>query len=92
MSATPTAEPTVEDMSLDVWLRIPPCEHAQNEPCTDECEIAEAEANTYITTQRLFRVDWSLTAVGLISSPPPFVNYAQACAWLTAQGFDDYSS
>lgn len=68
-----------DDVPLDVWLRIP----------TDS-EEAEAEANTYQDDGR-YRVDWSLTAVGLIKSRT-FDTHDQARAWLTSEGFADYTA
>ena len=67
---------------LDVWLRL-----RSNDPD----EIAEAEANTYADGD-MFRVEWYLNSVGLVKSPPLFATYAEACAWLTSEGFEDYSS
>ena len=68
---------------LDVWLRIPDDDNPGGE--------ADAEANTYRDGDR-YRVDWSLTAVGLVKSPPTFATYAAARAWLTGGGFEDFSS
>lgn len=86
-------EPAVEDMPLDVWLRFPEGESYDDETDDDETDDEpDAEANTYLTPERLFVVKWSHTAVGLVSSPPPFVKYSQAEAWLISQGFTDYSS
>ncbi len=64
---------------LDVWLRIPEGE-----------EESEAEANTY-QDDAGFRVEWYLTAVGLVTERR-FATYEQAAAWLRAEGFEDYSS
>ena len=75
---TQTQSGNAED-ALDVWLRFDP-------PDSDE---SEAEANTYEDDG--FRVEWYLTAVGLVKSRW-FCNYEQARAWLTAEGFEDYSS
>ena len=65
--------------ALDAWLRIP-----------DGEEGAEAEANTYRTADG-YRVDWSLTSVGLVTSVG-FGTLAEAHAWLTAEGFTDYTA
>lgn len=64
---------------LDVWLRIP-----------DGEEESEAEANTYAAAHDCYRVDWSLTAVGLVKSHV-FATLADAHAWLRAEGFEDYT-
>lgn len=64
---------------LDVWLRIP-----------DGGEESEAEANTRRDDDG-YRVDWYLTAVGLVKQSPWFADYGQAQAWLEAEGFDDYT-
>ena len=64
---------------IDVWLRH-----------IGHYEEAEAEANTY-NDDGLFRVDWYLTSVGLVKSRT-FATYDEACAWLTAEGFQDYTS
>jgi hypothetical protein len=64
---------------IDVWLR-----HIGDD------EEAEAEANTY-RDGGLFRVDWYLTSVGLVASQW-FITYDQATGWLTAEGFQDFTS
>jgi hypothetical protein len=64
---------------LDVWLRIPDGEDA-----------AEAEANTYATPTG-YRVDWDLTAVGLVTSVH-FDTLREAHAWLEAAGFADFTA
>jgi hypothetical protein len=64
---------------VDVWLRIP-----------DGEEEAEAEANTY-QTETGYRVEWSLTAVGLVRAAE-FDTLAEAYDWLEAEGFDNYTS
>ena len=64
---------------VDVWLRIP-----------DGEEEAEAEANTF-RTEIGYRVDWYLTAVGLVTSVE-FDTYYQAEYWLKEQGFEDYTN
>lgn len=69
----------MERIALDVWLRIPEGE-----------EESEAEANTYRDGDR-FTVEWYLTAVGLVTSRT-FDTHEEAQAWLTAEGFEDYSS
>ncbi len=66
---------------LDVWLMFD----------ADEDEDASHEANTYRTFSGGFRVEWSHTAVGLITSRE-FDTYAAAAAWLTAGGYQDFSS
>lgn len=69
------------DIALDVWLRFDP----------PDDEESEAEANTYPDGRGEFRVEWYLTAVGLVKEVP-FRTYEAAAAWLTAEGFEDYSS
>lgn len=64
---------------LDVWLRIP-----------DGEEESEAEANTFADGDG-FRVEYYNTAVGLVSSRW-FAEYDDAAAWLTAEGFADYTA
>jgi hypothetical protein len=67
------------DEPLDVWLRTP-----------DGEEEAEAEANTFYD-DGVYRVDWSLTSVGLVKSAT-FSTYDQARQWLVAEGFGDFAS
>ncbi len=70
-----------ESDPLDVWLRIP-----------DGEEEAEAEANTYMDfTRYQYRVDWYLTAVGMVKSAF-FPTLAEAHDWLEEQGFADFTS
>ena len=64
---------------IDVWLRTPEGE-----------EEAEAEANTYLT-ELGYRVEWYLTAVGLVKSVD-FDTLADAYDWLEREGFADFSS
>lgn len=64
---------------LDVWLRIP-----------DGEEESEAEANTRREDDG-YRVDWYLTAVGWVRQSPWFADYADARAWLEAEGFADFT-
>lgn len=64
---------------IDVWLRIPAGE-----------EESEAEANTYMT-ETGYRVDWYLTAVGLVKSVH-FDTLADAYDFLEREGFEAYSS
>jgi hypothetical protein len=70
---------TEEQKALDVWLRIPEGE-----------EEAEAEANTFVWLG-VYHVEWYLTAVGLVKTQW-FHTHEAARAWLTAEGFEDYSS
>ena len=65
--------------ALDVWLRIP-----------DGEEESEAEANTY-RTETGYRVDWYLTAVGLVKSSH-FDTLDAAHEWLRREGFEDFTS
>lgn len=69
-----------DDEPLDVWFRFD----------DSDSEYAEAEANTF-PDEDGFRVDWSLTAVGLVKSQF-FTTREGATAWLEAEGFEDYSS
>lgn len=64
--------------ALDVWLRF----------VGDEDE-SEAEANTYRDGSG-YRVEWYLTSVGLVTSRW-FPTRRAARAWLTAQGFRDFT-
>lgn len=83
---TPIAAENAPDGYLDVWLRIPEFDDEGNEN-----EEAEAEAN--IREDRgAYVADWYLTAVGLVKSSERFPTYSDARAWLTAEGFDDYSA
>lgn len=68
-----------DEQAIDVWLRIPEGE-----------EEAEAEANTYLT-ELGYRVDWSLTSVGLVTSVP-FDSLADAYAWLERNDFANFTS
>ena len=76
---------------LDVWLRIDPCEHDSLPDACDCEDVVDAEANTFRDEDR-FRVDWYLSAVGLVKSPPLFDTYEQARQWLEREGFQDFSS
>lgn len=69
-----------ESKAIDVWLRIP-----------DGSEEAEMEANTFRDEAGRYRVEWYHTGVGVVSSLV-FDTYAQARAWLTREGFEDYTS
>ena len=66
--------------ALDVWL-------AFDSPDDEE---ASHEANTYRTTDG-YRVEWYNTAVGLVTAVD-FNTYAEARDWLSAGGYEDYSS
>jgi hypothetical protein len=67
--------------ALDVWLRIP-----------DGQEESEAEANTYVEPDGLgYRVEWYSTAVGLVTSVL-FATLDEARAFLTREGFQDFTS
>ena len=75
--------------ALDTWLRIADDDdHDDFEPLPNG--TYPAEANTFPDGER-FRVDWYLTAVGLVTSVY-FPTLADAHAWLAACGFEDYSS
>lgn len=66
--------------ALDVWLKFD----------GPDDEDATLEANTYATADG-FEVEWYHTAVGQVTSVP-FETLEAARAWLTSQGFEDYSS
>ena len=68
------------EVALDVWLRFD----------GDDDDEAEQEANTYATDDG-FRVDWSHTAVGQITSVH-FGTLAEAHAWLTRNGYADFTA
>lgn len=74
---------TDNEPALDVWLRIPEDDNPDGE--------AEAEANTYREDDGTVRVEWSLTAVGLVTSVG-FASYDAAREWLEAEGFTDYTT
>lgn len=65
--------------ALDVWLRIP-----------DDADESEAEANVFPEGHR-FRVEWYLTAVGLVKRRH-YDTYAEATEWLTRAGYADFSA
>lgn len=76
-----------ESEPIDVWLRIV----NENDDFTpDENGYYNAEANTY-AEDRGFRVDWYLSAVGLVTSVR-FDTLGDAYAWLERKGFEDYTS
>jgi len=68
-----------DDQANDVWLKIP-----------DGEEEAEYEANTFHDNGG-YRVEWYHTSVGQVSTRW-FPTYDAASAWLTSEGFEDYSS
>jgi hypothetical protein len=68
------------DTALDVWLRFD----------SPDDEESSAEANTY-EDNGVYRVEWCLTAVGLVKTRS-FITYEDAVAWLTAEGFQDFTS
>ncbi|HVQ18693.1 MAG TPA: hypothetical protein VMT27_06615 [Actinomycetes bacterium] len=75
--------------ALDVWLRVSDDEaHDDFEPLPDG--KYPAEANTY-RTKTGYRVDWYLTAVGLVTSVE-FDTLTEARRFLESEGFADYSS
>ncbi len=69
-----------EREALDVWLRIP-----------DGEDEAEAEANTFEHDGGGFVVEWYLTSVGQVTKRR-CSTHDEAKTWLTAEGFEDYSS
>lgn len=78
-----------ESEPLDVWLAFGVV-YDEGEEWEDSDGLCEAEANTYVDGSR-FRVDWSLSAVGQITSVY-FDTYEQARAWLESEGFQDFTS
>jgi hypothetical protein len=66
---------------LDVWL-------AFDEPNDEE---ASHEANTYLTDNGRYRVEWYSNAVGLVSRRE-FSTYDDAAEWLTNCGYQDFTS
>lgn len=76
------------DTAIDVWLRVGDDDQSDFEPLPSG--RYPAEANTY-TTETGYRVDWYLTAVGMVSSHH-FDTLADAYDWLESEGFENYSS
>lgn len=77
------------DTAIDVWLRVSDDEdHSDFEALPDG--RWPAEANTY-PDGRGYRVEWYLTAVGLVTSVW-FPSLPEAYQWLEAEGFEDYST
>ena len=80
---------TDTDIALDVWLRLSDDEdHDDFSPLPDG--RYPAEANTYIDGDGC-RVEWYLTAVGLVTSVW-FDTLPEAYAWLSSEGFQDFTS
>lgn len=71
---------SVETEPLDVWLAF---DHPEDEE-------ASHEANTF-ATERGFVVEWYHTAVGLVTERW-FPTYEEACAWLEACGYQDFTA
>ena len=83
VDAGPDPEP------LDAWLRVSDDEdHSDFDPLPDG--RYPAEANTYPDGDE-FRVDWYLTAVGLVVSEY-FPTLEDAHTWLEREGFQDFTS
>jgi hypothetical protein len=82
-----------EPQPIDVWLRF----FTGDEVCpifgtTADDDEAEAFANTYAEEDgNGYRVEWYLNSVGLVKSVS-FSSLTAAYSWLTAEGFEDYSS
>ena len=70
---------------LDVWLKF---DHILDD-CDDD--TASHEANTFQNDDGTYRVEWYLTAVGLVTTVN-FDTYKDAQEWLTLEGFSDYSA
>jgi len=66
---------------LDVWLKFD----------AEDDEEPTHEANTFLTDDKTFRVDWYNTSVGEVTSKE-FDTYAEAVAWLEPGGYEDFSS
>lgn len=67
--------------AVDVWLRFD----------KEDDEESEAEANVFTDDPDHFRVEWYLTAVGLVTRVY-FETYDKAREWLEAEGFEDFSA
>jgi hypothetical protein len=67
--------------ALDVWLRFD----------APDDEEASHEANTFRDVDGRYFVAWYHTAVGVVTHVF-FDTYEEACAWLTEQGYQDFSS
>jgi len=80
MGYSPIGVRVVESEPVDVWLKFD----------TPEDEESAWEANTYPEGDRFYVAHYH-TGVGLVTRVY-FDTYAQACAWLTEQGFQDFSS
>ena len=76
--------PTTVGDPVDVWLRT-----YYDDEMKDE--VSEAEANTYVDSEGGYVVEWYLSAVGLVKAVH-FDSYAEATAWLEAEGFQDFTS
>lgn len=68
---------------LDVWLRFTPGQ--------DNDDLAEAEANTYHNEDGTFRVEWYHNSVGVVKKQK-FSSHEAARAWLTREGFEDFTA
>lgn len=74
---------------IDTWLRLHDDEERSDfDPLPDG--TYPAEANTYLTDTG-YRVDWYLTAVGLVKSRE-FDTLADAYDWLESEGFANYTA
>lgn len=72
---------------LDVWLRFP--DEVDGRPEIDQ--LAEYEANVFLTEDYLFDVQWYHNDVGLVTHEH-FDSYAEAKAWLEGNDYVDFSS
>ena len=70
---------------LDVWLKF---DHVLDD-CDDD--TASHEANTYFNEDGTYRVEWYLSAVGLVTTVT-FPTYEKAEEWYEAENFQDFSS
>jgi hypothetical protein len=72
---------------LDVWLRFRTDEDRDG----IESEVAEYEANVYLTEEYHFDVQWYHNDVGVVSHEL-FNTYAEAQSWLEGHGYQDFTS
>ena len=70
-----------QKIALDVWLKF----------ADENDEESEYEANTFLTDDGTYRVEWYHTAVGLVLSKE-FKNYETAADWLEQRGFIDFTA
>lgn len=81
MTTTPPTFTELAESTLDVWLKFE----------ADDDEEAAYEANTFKSPDGTYRVEWSHTAVGQVSTRQ-FDTREAAAAWLQENDFQDFSS